>query len=132
MKTADIQNALLAQLASGNVATGGSWPNVNSTVQRPYFEATITPVERVSDIKGRSIKEIGVLGVVIVVEGDTGSTAANQFADTVANGLFAPGTKLTFPDGKVAVTAPPVIQGGYRDGPDWRVPVVIRYRASKE
>ncbi|MBO29082.1 MAG: hypothetical protein CML61_10075 [Rhodobacteraceae bacterium] len=131
MNKSTINNALKERLASGGIGISGVWPNVGATVARPFFEVEITTVDRTSPLRGNKLKELGIFSVVVVVEGDTGEDAANGYATAVAN-LFAPGVSVTSAGVKVSVVSPPTIQGGFKDGPDWRVPVIIRYRATKE
>jgi hypothetical protein len=142
VKTVDIRNAIKALLlaAPAPVPARWSWPNVEPTSDgnpplRPYAEVTwisadrqATP-ERPETLKGNEInREVGQFSVAIVAERGAGETAALDHADAIAALLFA-GRRITFTGGALRIAKRPDIRPGFPDGPDWRVPVIVRYAA---
>lgn len=109
----------------------GVWPNVASSgaTVRPHFEVVFIAHERTgSSIKGDTIREQGRMAITVVTEADKGEDDANDFADTLAD-LFPLAFRIPIPGGLITIFQPTEIRPGYRDGPDWRVPVIVKYRA---
>lgn len=131
MKRNDINTALKARLAEGGTGLSGTWPNVGTAgaIARPYFEVSFPAADRIGQsIKGTLIRETGRMSVILVVEGDTGEIAVNNFADAISD-IFPQALRLPITGGTVTISQPADIRPGYHDGPDWRVPVVIKYSA---
>ena len=133
MKTADIRNALKARLAGGSLAPGAAWPNVDYAGARPYFAVSTETIEREGGtLKGDEVlSETGQFNVVIVVDQGGGEDDALDFADAVA-ALFPEGHRIPITGGEIIITRPADIRGGYPDDADYRVPVIVRYRATRD
>lgn len=131
MKTKDIRNALKSRLAGGDLGPGAAWPNVDSTASRPYFAVSTEVLERVGGtLKGDEILyERGQFNVIVVVDQGGGEDAALDYADDVA-ALFLEGQRIDITDGEIVIQRPADIRGGYPADADYRVPVIIRYRAT--
>lgn len=129
MKRDDIANALKARLANGGIGINGAWPNVGYGGTKPYFEVQNAAANRSQPaLNGGTLYEEGRLSVAVIVDVDTGETAANDCADAVS-ALYPKGLSIIIPNGAVTITGPATIAPGYRDEADWRVPVTIPYRA---
>lgn len=132
MDKKDINNGLKARLDTLSPSPAYSWPNVKSSVDRPWVEVSINATGRDDpSLKGGSIlREEGLLTCVVVYDlsADGGEDGANDLADRIAN-LFISGTKLSITNGEIFFRTAPEIRGGFVDGNEWRVPVVIRYVA---
>ena len=128
MNKSPITTALKARLADGGVGIPGAWPNIGYNGALPYFEATFTAEDRTGNLKGAFRRETGTMAVIVAVEVDTGTDAADAYADAVA-ALFPGALRLTVTGGVVTIAGPPPIKGGYRVDNEWRVPVMITYSA---
>lgn len=132
MKKSDITAGLKAHLAGGGLGHPGRWPNVGGDglpPARPYFEVNFASALREgSAIAGGGLVERGRMSVAIVVEVDTGTAEAEDLADDVA-ALFVHGQVIPITGGNIHITGPCDINPGFRDGPDWRVPVTVKYSA---
>ena len=128
MNKSPITTALKARLADGGVGIPGAWPNIGYNGALPYFEATFTAEDRTGNLKGAFRRETGTMAVIVAVEVDTGTDAADAYADAVA-ALFPGALRLTVTGGVVTISGPPTIKGGYRADSEYRVPVMITYSA---
>ena len=131
MNKKDIVNALKDQLDGTIFGLGLSMPNVDYSGSRPYIEVSFPDAARSGGTLkgGEIIREIGRMSVIVCTDLDKGEDEANDYADQVA-AKFPEGKSFPITGGKVIITAPPDIRGGFRDGPEWRVPVIVRYLAS--
>ncbi len=131
MNKKDIVNGLKDVLDGAIFGVGVSWPNLDYSGSRPFLEVSFPTVVRTgATLKGNQVvREIGRMMVIVVADLNEGEDTANDFADQV-EALFVEGKTIAITGGNVVITAPPEIRGGFRDGPDWRVPVLIRYTAT--
>ena len=131
MKRSDINTALKARLATGGTGLSGTWPNVDpqGPVSRPFFEVQFPAQNRNGDyLSADVVRETGSMAVIVVVSGGTGEDAANDYAEAVSD-LFPQSLRIAFTNGEITIEQPVDIRGGFRDGPDWRVPVIVQYSA---
>lgn len=131
MKRKDINNALKARLATGGTGLNGTWPNVDpqGPVTRPFFEVQFPAQNRNGEFLSADVtRETGRIAVVIVTEAGGGEDAANDYAEAVSD-LFAQALRLPLTGGEITIEQPADIRAGFRDGPDWRVPVIIQFSA---
>lgn len=134
MNTKDIRNGLKSALDAGSLGISIAWPNVEIDAgTRPRVELSIPSAEQTGGtLKGNEIKrEDGTMLAVVAVEHGQGENAALDLADSVA-GLFPEGSRISITGGEIAIVARPSIRGGFVDGPEYRVPVAIRYRAEAD
>ena len=131
MKRKDINNAIKAQLETGGTGLTGTWPNVDpqGPVERPFFEVQFPAQNRNGDFLSADVtRETGRMAIVIVTEAGTGEDAASDYAEAVSD-LFPQALRIPFTGGEITIEQPADIRGGFRDGPDWRVPVIVQYSA---
>ncbi len=124
-----IQSALLTRISGVGSGLPPAWPNRDYSDPRPYLEILPRIADRADEtLKGTALRETGRLAVNVVVEVDSGTVAANTWAAIVA-ALFPKGLRLAFTGGEIVVHRPVDVRGGFRDGADWKVPIVIHYEA---
>lgn len=128
MNKTTITTALKARLEDGGLGIPGAWPNIGYTGATPYFEVTFTAGDRTGPLSGAFRRETGTMAVIVAVDADTGTVAADTYADAIA-ALFPGALQLPVTGGKVVISKTPDIKGGYRADSEWRVPVMIRYTA---
>lgn len=140
MKKAAITDALKLRLQTHNTTMTGKWPNVatQGATERPYFLVEFPVVGRTGgSLKGTAKRELGVMMVTVVTTAHTNNHAvagedyANDLADEIEK-LFPQALRMPIQDGLVTIMQPADIRAGYKDGPDWRVPVAIQYSANKQ
>lgn len=104
-----------------------AWQNQNINPARPFLVADHVPVSRTDPtLDGTGETVTGQFMVYAVVAGGGFTNAANDLADKIM-AHFAYRTLINFDNGDILVVKPPEALPGYRDGPDWRVPVRIDY-----
>ena len=126
-----IKSALKARLAEGSTLVG-VWPNVDpqNELVRPYFEVEFAAVDRTGPaLKGTSVREVGRMSVVVVVEGGSGEDVVSDYAYVMGQ-LFNQGRRIPTEDSIITIQEPPDFRKGFLDGPDFKVPVIIRYSAT--
>ena len=131
MKRKDINNAFKERLATGGPNLSVTWPNIDpqGPVERPFFEVQFPAQNRNGDFISADVtRETGRMAVVIVTEAGTGEDAASDYAEAVSD-LFPQALRIPFTGGEITIEQPADIRGGFRDGPDWRVPVIVQYSA---
>jgi hypothetical protein len=128
MTPAAIQAALLARMSAVNIPP--ALPNQDYSGARPYVEILPRIADRGDDtLKGEMLREVGRLAVNVVVTADTGTDAADGYAQTIV-GLFPKALRLPLTGGgEIVIQRPADVRGGFNDGPDWKVPVVVHYSA---
>jgi hypothetical protein len=131
MNEADIANALGQRLEAAPSLGTIVFENKDATPARPYLELEVGRVNRRDPtLSGTAPISRGFALVTIVAEVDRFATAATKFADDVS-ARFPMGLRLNVSGGGVIVIIqPPSVLQGFRDGPDWRVPVRIEYEAA--
>lgn len=131
MNEASIANALGQRLAAAPSLGTIVFENKDATPARPYLQFEVVRVNRRDEtINGTSPISLGFVLVTIVSDVDKFATGATQIADSVA-ARFSKGLRLNVSGGGVIVIIqPPSVLQGFRDGPDWRVPVRIEYEAA--
>lgn len=130
MNTADIRNGLKAVLDGASLGLQFAWPNVEFTGSRPYGVVQITPAtRRGGTLAGNEVdREDGILSVVVAVDEGSGEAAAAAYCDSVA-ALFTEGSRLSITGGQIEIIARPEIRAAFTDAKEFRVPVIVRYRA---
>lgn len=131
MNAADIQTALGQRLAATPGIPAIVWPNRDTILpELPYLVADFVQTSRAdATLGGTATVENGFLMVTVVSELDAFATDGLTIAQTVAD-RFPMALRLPITGAKVLITQPPQIKQGYRDGPHWRTPVQVNYRAS--
>ena len=104
-----------------------AWQNKDIDPARPFLAADHLPGSRTDPtLDGTGETVIGQLMVYAVIEGNTFTKPANLLADKVIN-RFKYRTLIPLTNGGILIVKPPEALPGYKDGPDWRVPVRIDY-----
>ena len=104
-----------------------AWPNVDFTPDAlPYLDVQFAPApnDRLT-LKSRT-KTYGSLIITVVGAKGVGSAASEGLADEIADKFAVDYTIKTLTN-RLRITVAPSIREGLRDGPHWRVPVVIPY-----
>jgi hypothetical protein len=129
MKRKDITTALKARLEEGATGIPGAWPNVGYSGVTPYFDVQWPAANRTTPaLNGGTVIEEGRMSAAVAVDADTGEAEANDFADTIA-ALFPKGLRLPITGGVITIADACDIRPGYRADDEWRVPVIVKYRA---
>lgn len=122
-----LENALGQYLLTMAGVPEVAWANRNVDPDRPFLAVEHVPGPRTDptlDGTGETVE--GVMMINVVIEENQFATPANELVDDVV-AHFAYKTKVSFSDGVVLVTKPPEVLTGYKDGPDYRVPVRVDY-----
>lgn len=131
MTPADIENALGQRLAATVGIPAIVWPNQDADPARPFILFQHVPVSRNdATLEGVGETARGYVTATIVTARNVFSSLGNALAATVM-AQFPYGLELTMTVGKITINKPPEVLPGYRDGPDWRLPVRISYVAEE-
>lgn len=129
MNRTAIADAMRGPLYAAALGVPIAWPNVPAPGDAPRVDVTWTDPDRTSptvDTAAATI-ERGRLILSAVVDADGGEDAGNALADSLA-AAYPAGLRLTG-TGVLIVLGVPTVRSGYRDGDEWRVPVVAPYDA---
>lgn len=122
-----IETAINQYLAGMVGAPTIAWPNKDANPTRPFLTIDHMPGSRDDPtLDGTGETVTGQIHISAVVQENQFTTLANALADKVMS-RFAYKTRITFADGVILVTKPPEALPGYKDGPDYRVPVRVDY-----
>ena len=122
---ADISVALQQRLTGILGLPPIAFENKDFTDTRPYVAVEIVPTSRTDrTLSGGHIESRGFMQINIVREIDEWAEPALRLADTIM-AHFPKGLRLAVAFGEIVITKPPEIKQGYRDGPNWRLPVHI-------
>lgn len=131
MTEQDIADALGQRLVYALPQWTVIFENRDTIPAKPYVAAEIVRVSTTDDTLGGGFKiSRGFLQATAVIEAGGFDREALHIADHIAEGLPY-GTRIAIPDGTITIKQPPAIGQGFRDGPDWRVPVRIDYEAEE-
>lgn len=123
----EIETELGKYLAGMTGAPEIAWQNRDANPTRPFFAADHIPGSRTDPtLDGTGETVTGQFMVYVVVERGKFTKPANALADSVMQ-RFKYGTLISLSIGGILIVKPPEVLTGYRDGPDWRVPVRIDY-----
>ena len=129
---ADISHALGEHLKGMPGDIPIAWENRDHIPKRPYFDVQVVRVSQEDmDLKGGGSGEnsTGFFQVTIVTELGKWAYPAERLADKI-KARFLKATRLVTPSCTVKIVRTPDIKQGFRDGPDWRLPIQIHYRAN--
>ena len=132
MTEEDISDALGQKLVAVMPLNTVIFENRDGIPAKPFIAAEAVRVSTTDDtLRGGFKRSTGFLQATVVTEAGIFANPALQIADAIAAG-FPKGTRLTITGGVVMITKPPAIGQGFRDGPDWRVPVRVDYEAEQQ
>jgi hypothetical protein len=131
MKEAAISNAIGQRLAAAPSIGVIVWENKDASPARPYLQFQLVRVNRRDATMGSTSPiSRGFALITVVGEINKFSTEAAVIADKVAD-RFPKGLRLNVSGGGVVVIIdPPSVLQGFKDGPDWRLPVRVEYEAA--
>lgn len=126
MNDADIYDLFKARIEAAPLYMSIVPPNCDTLPKKPYLLIDVTTIGRSNrSLSGGIEKAEGICQVTLVSETDEDELASNKEAQKIKD-LFPYGLRM---GNEVLVSSPSEIKQGYRDGPDWRTPVHIEYRA---
>lgn len=128
----EIERALKSLIVNGSLGLSVVQPNRTAPDDRPYVELQFAASSREGGaLKGQAdIEQItGVLAAIVVVDNDTYSGQAADYAMDVA-ALCPEGTKIDITNGQIVLGLPD-IKEGFEGRGQWRKPVMVPYRASR-
>lgn len=96
----------------------------------PYLTFELVPTGRIDDtLDGSGALFTGYAQITVVTKLGDKAISARSIAETVA-GTFPMTLRLETPTGIVTVTRATDVRQGFRDGPNWRIPVRVYYEAA--
>lgn len=129
MSEAAIENALKARVLTNTTGLIIAWPNQDHPGTKPFLAVRIVRIARTDPtIKGGHTISQGRLVMTVVVAINTSTATADGHADTLA-ALFPFPSSLRTGATRIDITKPADIREGYRTDGEWRVPVLVDYRA---
>ena len=101
-------------------------PNSDTAPNKPYLILDLVPMEKFRRGLGNARKvSRGFVQVTVVTETNEPVVDSMAIGTSVA-AVFPKGLRET---DELLILQEPVVEKGYRDGPDWRTPVRIDYEA---
>lgn len=129
MSETAVEKALKARVATNSTGLSIAWPNQAHPGTKPFLAVDIVRIARTDPtIAGGKTISQGRLVLNVVVDINTSTATANGHADTLAN-LFPFPLRIPFAGGHIQISKPADIREGYRTDGEWRVPVLVDYRA---
>ena len=131
MTEAEIETVIRQHVALGGLAWPRVYQNEDVLIPAPVPRLMIN-IDRngrndVALVGGDPVA-IGFVRVLVVVAKGTFTATANAKADAVA-ALLPKGLRLVGVGGVIVFTDAASIRAGFRDGPEWVIPVIAPYRA---
>lgn len=131
MTEEDISDALGQRLVYTLPTTTVIFENRDGVPAKPYIATEVVRVSTTDDtLRGGFKISRGYLQATVVIEAGTFANPALRLAQEVS-AAFPYGDRIAIPNGTILITKPPAVGQGFRDGPDWRVPVRIDYEAEE-
>ena len=129
MSEASVESALKARVAANSTGLSIAWPNQDHPGTEPFIAVDFVRIARTDPtIKGGHTISQGRLMMSVVVQVNTSTATANGYAETLA-ALFPFASSIWAGAVRIDITKPADIREGYRSGSEWRVPVLVDYRA---
>jgi hypothetical protein len=128
MNVADIETLLNTRLTGLGLGVPFAWPNLTYSGVKPYIAVQFVRVSTLSiDLAATRETHIGLYSLTVVSATETGQTFSYAKAQAIKNG-FPAGLRLNAASGELVITNPAEIKDGFRDGADWRLPVIIGFK----
>lgn len=131
MNEADIAERLERFIVEGLPTRRVLLENRDGIPAKPYLTVEVAPTSRTNpttDASPEALVSSGKVYVTVVDLAGGFAKGSRQIADEVVT-LFPYGLRISLTGGRLLIRKPADVLQGYRDGPDWRVPVVIDYGA---
>lgn len=123
MKDSEIYVALSERLVNANFPMKIVPPNMDDEPIKPYLIIDVVPVLRNNRALSEGVENSsGFCQITLVSETNEDIEAVKQKAEEVA-AVFPHRLRL----GDLLLPDPPMVEKGYKDGPDWRTPIMIAY-----
>lgn len=103
-------------------------PNMDDEPRKPYLLIDVVPTMRSNrSLSGGVEFSEGFCQITLVSETNDDDKQIIAKAEQIA-ALFPHRLRV----GDLLLTDPPMIENGYRDGPDWRTPIRINYQTNTQ
>lgn len=124
MTEEEIYNLFSQRLVDANLLMKIVPPNMDDEPVKPYLLLDLIPILRGNrSLSGGVETSEGFCQITLVSETNEGISDVKAKAEEVA-GVFPHRFRL----GDLILPDPPMIERGYRDGPDWRTPIRVNYQ----
>lgn len=129
MCEADIELVLKERITGNGTGLSIAWQNQAHNGTMPFLQVDLVRVARTDPtIAGsKTISQGRIVATVVRETGESTQTGTRQ-AEVIAE-LFPFPLRLPIDGGHIQITKPPDVREGYRQDNQWRVMVVIDYRA---
>lgn len=129
MSETEIELALKERIAGNSTGLSIAWPNQHHPGTLPFLQVDLVRVSRTDPTiaGGQTASQGRIVATVVRDIGEASTTATGQ-AEVIA-ALFPFPMRLPLTGGHIQITKPADIREGYRQDNQWRVPVVVDYRA---
>lgn len=98
-------------------------PNMDDEPVKPYLLIDVVPVQRGNRaLSGGFENSSGFCQIALISETNEDTAQVRALASTIA-AIFPHRLR----SGDLLLPDPPMIEKGYRDGPDWRTPIKVKY-----
>lgn len=129
MSEADIELVLKTLIRGNTTGLSIAWPNESHKGTLPFLQVDLVRIARTDPtIAGGKTISQGRIVATVVQETGKGTRTGTEQASVIA-ALFPFPLRLPVEGGHIQITKPPDIRDGYRQDNQWRVPVIIDYRA---
>ncbi len=129
MTEQEIYEALSARLVDNAPPMKLVPPNQDDVPVKPYLTLDVVPTRRENkSLNGGIEMAMGFCQITLVSETNEDESQVLAMAQQIA-GAFPHRLRVT---PELLLVDPPMIQNGYRDGPDWRTPIRINYLAHRQ
>lgn len=129
MSARAIQDAIKVHVSGALPGRAWAMPNVPEPGTVPRYEYALAAADRDKpSLNDDFVQERGRAQLTAVVGAGDAETVALDMADALVSAM-PDGLWLNFPGGRLRIMGPATVRSGYRDGPEWRVPVLVRYTA---
>jgi hypothetical protein len=129
MNETDIAEGLERYIVEGLPERTVLLENRDYIPERPYITVEVAPTSRTNrtvDAEPRATVSRGRVYLSVVAETGNFAKPARQIADEIL-ALLPYGLRISLTGATILITKPADMLQGYRDGPDWRQPIVVEY-----
>ncbi len=129
MNETDIAEGLERYIVEGLPERTVLLENRDYIPERPYITVEVAPTSRTNttvDAEPRATVSRGRVYLSVVAEAGSFAKPARQIADEIL-ALLPYGLRISLTGATILIRKPADMLQGYRDGPDWRQPIVVEY-----
>lgn len=129
MKDSEIRSFFMTQLTGALPFERVVPENCDSLPEKPYITIDLVPLSRSNQtLSGGFERSRGFCQLSLVSETNEDIGSSTEKAEEIA-AVFP--YRLRHGD-ELVITKPPLIEKGYRDGPDWRTPIRVDYETCSQ